>query len=420
MIGASGRSRAVSFDPFSVIPMFVGSRRLQRHSAWLLLPWLLLGLIVVLVTAIDGSLGGVRDIRWLSDIAAVFGRSVPVTPPRVPLLRDVPDVALFFLIMLGYIMLHRQWIRISDCLPNLRERQSIIPRDEPRRHWVLTPLGYRWLLGPEQAPGGLVRLEAKLRRFPRTFKIVLVVVVVGGGLLLAILLRGALDQNVLKVFVPTALSPAEQQQWLVEARANWWASSAHPVGYVLYVLIAWLGMSLIIAYNVMGFITVYVAVAVFLVTDAKAEWLNRDGWFGWLPMTDLFRSVYWTIALFCAVMSVLVALLGSQTPIAVIGLIALYALLIPVYTFIPWLVFRSVEATARELRERELSIMLAEVDARDIGRWQVFVTEFARCREARIRPMSLGRLQLSGFASVVLLPIVLTLLQVFLPLGLGR
>src|SRR5262249_6711817 len=158
-------------------------------------------------------------------------------------------------------------------------------------------------------------------------KALLVVIVLGGGLVLTILLRNALDQNVLRVFVPTGLSPDAQEQWLTEARQNWWAGSAHPAGYTLYSLITWLGMSLIVAYNLMGIITVCVAIIVYLVTDPKADWLNKDGQYGWLPVAQVYRTVYWTIALFCAVISILVALLGSKTPIAVIGLAALYALL---------------------------------------------------------------------------------------------
>jgi hypothetical protein len=257
-------------------------------------------------------------------------------------------------------------------------------------------------------------------KFGAKLRVLTLAIIVFGGLVLAILLRDALDRNALTVFVPTDLRQPEQDAWLATARDSWWAGSSHPVGYLLYGVIAWLGMSLIVAYNVMGLIAVYVAIAIFMVSEPRADWFNRDGRYGWASMTRVYRTVYLTIVLFGAVMSILVVLLGSQTPIAVIGLAAMYLVLIPVYTFLPWVFFRRIEARIRESRIDELSALLDDVDTANLGLTREFVAEFDRCRGARIRPMSIGRLRFSGFASVVALPIALTLLQILLPLGLGR
>jgi hypothetical protein len=418
MMGFAGRTSA--FDPFAIIPIFVGKKTRDGHSRRLAVPWLIVGLIVIVATAIEGTLGKLSDVRWASDVHAVFSRSVPVTPPRVPLLRDLPDLALFLLIMIGYVLLHRQWQLISECLPRLRESNTLTPSDQPRRNWLTSVFGLDSVIGDPGDRGALDRLEDRLGQVrPRT-KLVTVGIVLGGGLVLAILLRSALDQNALRVFVPTRLSPDEREHWLAEARRNWWAGSVHPAGYILYGMITWLGMSLIIAYNLMGIITVCVAIIIYLVIDPKTDWLNKDGRYGWMPVAQVYRSVYWTIALFCVVISILVALLGTKTPLAVIGLVALYALLIPVYTVIPWMFFRDVEKQTREHRLNELTKMLVRVPPTNLERRLAFVAEFARCRDARIRPMSLGRLQFSWFMSVILVPVVLTILQILLPLGLGR
>lgn len=417
-MGFAGRTS--TFDPFAIIPIFVGKKVRDGHSVWLVVPWLIIGLIVIAATAIEGTLGTLSDVRWASDLHAVFSRSVPVTPPRVPLLRDLPDLALFLLIMIGFVLLHRQWQLISECLPRLRKSNTLTPRDRPRRNWLTFVFGLDPVIGEPGDPGAFDRMECRLGQVRTRTKLVMVGIVLGGGLVLAILLHNALDQNALRVFVPTRLSPGEREHWLTEARLNWWAGSPHPAGYILYGLITWLGMSLIVAYNLMGIITVCVAIIVYPVIEAKADWLNKDGRYGWMPVAQVYRSVYWTIALFCAVISILVALLGGKTPLAVIGLAALYALLIPVYTVIPWMVFRGVEKQAREHRLNELTEMLQGVDRANLERRLAFVAEFARCRDARIRPMSLGRLQLSWFMSVILVPVVLTVLQILLPLGLGR
>jgi hypothetical protein len=407
------------FDPFYLIPLF-GRDAKDRSIVSLLLPMIVIGAAVLVAATVEGTLGTLSDVSWFTDLQYVFGRSVPYTPPHIPLLRDGPDIALFALIAAGLLLLHRQWKYIGACAPQLRKEGTIVPGERPRTNGLTRALGLNRLIGTSGDYRGFDELERKLLLVGNRFRSFLVAFIVLGGLVLALLLREALDENALRVFVPTDLTPAEQQQWLAQARESWWAGSAHPIGYVLYGLIAWFGMSLIVGYNVMGIITVYVAIAIFLVSKPTADWYNRDGRFGWFAMTLVYRTVYWTIVLFGAVMSVLVALLGSRTPIAVIGLAAMYLLLIPVYTFLPWLVFRRVEADIRASRIRELNDALDGIDKNDLGRTQAFVAEFDRCRNAKIRPMSIGRLRLSGFASVVALPIGLTLLQTLLPLGLGR
>jgi len=412
-------SRPLPFDPFSFIPVF--AKRLSRlHSGWLVVPWLAVGLLVLVITDIEGALGTLSDIRWLTDLEHVFGRHVPETPPRVPLIRDVFDMALFLLMGVGFVLLHRQWQYIARCMPRLLEAKVIVPRRQPRLSRLTGLLGMNRLIGEHEDDGAYERLDRKLTSVGLGVKLFLVAFVVLGGLVLAFLLRSALDENVLRVFVPTDVSPLKQQQWLVEARNSWWAGRTHPIGYALYNLITWFGMSLIVAYNVMGIIAVYVGIAVYLVIDPAADWYNRDGRYGWLPMAEVYRTVYWSIILFCVVMSVLVALLGSKTPIAIIGLAVLYALLIPIYTFVPWLVFRKIEEQARADRQTVISKALEGTDESDFEKTQAFVAEFARCRNVRIRPMSIGRLTFSGFASLVLLPIGLTLVQIYFPFGFGR
>jgi hypothetical protein len=420
MVGIAEQAKQTeAFDPFDFIPGF--AKKVSGISTgWLILPWLAAGLVVLAGTVFEGTLGTFTDLRWFTDLQYVFGRYVPETPPHVPLIRDAPDIALFLLMAAGALLLHRQWKSIRDCIPRLRDADTIVPCCQPRLNRLTRLLGLNRLIGKNEDYRAFTRLEGTLRGVGPGLKVFLAAFVLVGGLVLAVLLRGALDENVLRVFVPTDASPLEQQRWLAEARNNWWAGPTHPIGYVLYGLLTWFGMSLIVAYNVMGIITVYVAIAVYLVTNPDADWYNKDGRYGWLPMTEVYRTVYWTIVLFGAVMSILVALLGSKTPIAVIGLACLYMLLIPVYTLVPWLFFRKVEKQARDSRQEALGKALEGVDRTDVEKTQAFVAEFARCRDARIRPMSIGRLSFTGFASVVLLPIGLTLLQIFVPFGIGR
>jgi hypothetical protein len=419
LVAEAGKS-STTFDPFSVIPIFAGRRLREGHLHWLVAPWVALGMLVIVITAAEGTLGSLPDMHWVSDVGSVFSRSAPYSAPRFPLFRDLPDLMLFLLIVLGFVMLHRQWRNIAGCVPRLLEEGTLRRSSTPKRNAITTALRLNAVIGD---PGDQESFERIQRHFSRTgwrVKVAMLIVVLGGGLGLAVLLRLALDQYGFQTWIPSSLTGAARQDWLAEARRSWWASSAHLPGYLLFGLFAWLGMSIIVAYNLMGIVTVAFAVAVYQVIEPSAEWFNKDGVYGWQPVAEVYQSVYKTVALFCAIISILVALLGSKTPLAVIAFAALILLPIPVYVYVPLQVFLSLEKKAKELRLRELTDMLRHVDHADLASRQAFIAEFAYLRDARIRPMSLSRLQISGFTSAILIPIGLTLLQIYLPLGLGR
>ena len=411
---------SIKFDPFSVIPIFPAERLREGRPHWLVAPWLALGLVVIVTTAIEGTLGSMSDVRWVDDVGSVFSQSAMYSPPRFPLFRDLPDLLLFLLIVVGFVMLHRQWKNIKGCVPRLLRENTLKKSSAPKHNMITAVLRLNTVIGDPGDQESFDRIQRHFGQVPRRVKVAMLIIVLGGGLGLAILLRIALDQNGFQLWVPSALSATAKQQWLAEARRSWWASSAHLPGYLLFGLFAWLGMSIIVAYNLMGIVTVYFAVAVYQVIEPSAEWFNKDGAFGWQPVADVYQSVYKTVALFCLIISTLVALLGSKTPLAVIAFAALILLPIPVYVYIPLQVFLRLERDAKNLRLTELSDMLLHVDRADLARRQAFIAEFAYLRQARIRPMSLSRLQVSGFTSAILIPIGLTLLQIYLPLGLGR
>ncbi len=70
-----------------------------------------------------------------------------------------------------------------------------------------------------------------------------------------------------------------------------------------------------------------------------------------------------------------------------VALILLYLLLAPVYTLVRWFVFRNVEMVAKAKRRAVLAEGMRGVEDGDLARMQLYVAEFARCREAKIRPM---------------------------------
>jgi hypothetical protein len=266
----------------------------------------------------------------------------------------------------------------------------------------------------------LDRLQERMGRIQRRTRLLVSIGVLAGGFVLAALAGAGLRRSVFEVLAPTDANPAESQQWLTLARDGWWAAPSHPVGFLCYGAITWFAMCLVLTCNVVGLVTVYLAVALYFVADLGADWYNRDGRYGWMPVTRIYRTVYYCLVLLGTGISVVVALLGSNVAISLAGLIALYVLMVPVWTVIPWILFHRVEHDARRQRLDELSAAIADIDRCDIGRVQSFVSEVARCRTARINPTRLGNVPLGAFASLVLLPIMLTTLQIYAEVGLGH
>jgi len=179
-------------------------------------------------------------------------------------------------------------------------------------------------------------------------------------------------------------------------------------------------MELVLASNTVGVVSVYVAVALYFVAEMSADWRNRDGRYGWHPVVPICRSVYLCLVLLGTGISFVVVALGTQIIFSLIGLVALYVLLLPLFTVVPWAVFRRVEMQARARRRAELVDLGATIKDHDLERLPMLVAEFTRCRKAHINPMRLSGLPSGAFATVVLLPIILTALQIFAQIGLGR
>jgi hypothetical protein len=406
------------FDPFEWIPVFSVKFR-EMHSGWLFLPGLLVAGVVVVVTAAEGTLGSFRDFRPAQDAQQAFSGTVRYTEPNFTLMRDVPSWTLFLVIAAGVVLIHQQWKYISAALPELRREGIVVPARRARSTAFSRLLRVDRLVGQCADYQALDRLDQGMGKIGGRTKTLLAIGVLVGGLMLATLVANGLTEGVFRVLVPTDMSMDERQQWLTMVRESWWAGPNHPAGYLLYGAILWFSMCLILACNVVGLVTVYMAMALYFVAELKADWYNRDGRYGWTPVAKIYRTVYYCLVLLGTGISFVVALLGPQLAVSMTALITLYLVMIPVWTVIPWLLFRKVERRARRRRLDDLMKDVGKIDNNDLGTVQSLVTEITRCRDARINPMRLGRVPLGAFASVVLLPIVLTGLQIYAQVGLG-
>jgi hypothetical protein len=406
------------FDPFNIMPVFPGKLK-DAGTGWIVTAGLAVLLVTVVVTVIDGSFGTASDFRFVTDLRYLFSGSVPRTEPRFPLLRDASSVLFFALVVAGFVLLHRLWRDIGSGLRELRDTQMLVPRRRPRSNAVSRLLGLDWMLRGCADYEALDRLEDRLGNVSPRTKALLTIFVAIASFAFATVLGNSLSQNLFRVLAPTDATPEEQEHWLTLAKQNWWAGPNHPAGLVIYSAMAILAVTLIIVINVVGITAVYVVVALYFVAEPRADWYNRDGRYGWTPVARVFRSAYWALALFGMGIAMLVMVLGPNVSISVVSLIVLYLLLVPVYTLVPWLVFRTVEGAVKKRRHEELSTAVKDIDEHDLAKRQLYVTEFTYCRHARIRPMRLRTASAGAFTTVVLLPILLTLLQIYAQIGLG-
>jgi hypothetical protein len=408
-----------TFDPFDLVPLFPGRLR-KRSSGWLIIPGIAMALLVVAVTTVEGTLGTAADVRWIEDIGHAFSPSVPVTEPNFPLLRDFSSIFLFLVIAAGVVLLHKQWQYMSVALPRLRELHVIKPLRRPTSTLASRMLGVDRLVRGAADYAALDRLNERMARFSTRTKIVLSGMVIVVAFVLATLAGNALDTEMFVFLAPTDADQAQREQWLMESRKTWWAGPDHPMGLALFGFMTWFAMALVLACNVVGLTTVYLAVGLYFVADFDADWYDRDGRYGWMPVARICRTMYLCLVLLGGGISFVVVVLGVNIAFSMIGLIALYVLFIPVFTVVPWAVFRKIERRARHKRLQDLARASQRYGGTDPAQARTFVDEFARCRGARINPMRLRAVPSGAFLSVVLLPILLTALQIYTQAGLGR
>ncbi|TDD25585.1 hypothetical protein E1287_37130 [Actinomadura sp. KC06] len=151
------------------------------------------------------------------------------------------------------------------------------------------------------------------------------------------------------------------------------------------------------------------------VAELQADWLNRDGRYGWMPLFLLYRTVYRSLVLHGIGLSFLLLQLGVNNLPELSILVMMWLVAVPVYALIPYRIYRREEETMRESRVRYLEQVLAvrgwDVD-REPDRFQQIALEIGRARSMTLHPMGLAPYRASPFLAAVLLPVVLTLAQI--------
>ncbi|GLW91368.1 hypothetical protein [Actinokineospora globicatena] len=413
---ADRRISTGDLDPFA----FTGIYRWFKdwHSAWLLLVGVGYIGAVLIGAASAGAIGTVEDFQVVDDVKRILQLPVTeVSQPSFPLIRDVTTWLLCGSVIAGTVLLHRHWSYLSTCLSKLAENGAIIAKPAVRSTRVSRALRIDAIVAgkdPQEAFGHFI---ARVNQTLREHRAHLVVPMGILSLVLAVLLWLGMENSLFQTVAPPGLSDYERQVWLETAYQHWWAGGKHHFARLLYLLLAWYAIFVILAFQVVGVCAIYVTIAMHYLVDPSADWLNSDGRYGWAPLARFYRTVMWANAILGTSLTTVLASLGV-TNVAWIGvLVALYVLLMPVFTVAPWVLFRHAGRRAVDTRVAQIKALALANGVRiaeDIERMGPYLAEIDRCRTADIRPLRMGTISLFTQFTLVFLPIVLAGAQIWL------
>jgi hypothetical protein len=400
------------FKPFTSVP---GASRLAAIPS----PWLLATLPALLAlmfgaASLEGTVGSFRDARPLDDIRLALGVHGTGSPPHFALLRDFLTLWLVGAIALTATLIHRQWQLMSVCVRDLELGGAIVARRD-RRPSTLLEMGDR--LFPRGKQGDHDALETVIRQAgeciaslrSRAGWIILVALVCS-----AIVMVGERTALFSEFVPPSSLADGRSSAWLHNAYNSWWASFNHPVGALVYLAVATLGIYLVVMQNAIGFVCAYFVLTLPKVATMDADWLNRDGLYGWRPIALVFRTVYWSLLLHGVTLALIVVTLGPAHVLAIVPLLLIWLIATPIYIGNSILAFRRVEREARRSRLRSLETEMTDlgITAKSpLSMLMPYLFEIDRVACAKIRPLSLGWARESVVFSAFILPLILTAVQ---------
>jgi pimeloyl-ACP methyl ester carboxylesterase len=170
---------------------------------------------------------------------------------------------------------------------------------------------------------------------------------------------------------------------------------------------------------------VYLGVAMPALVDFGADWDDPEECYGWSPLSRMYRTVYWSLMLHGGTLTMLLVVLGVDNFRWLVGLAFLWSLVLPLYTVIPWLVFRRVRTLVADRRMRDIDAGLendlqrSEFDTQKRDFRRLAKEQRQAVANARIVPLRLPRLQVPPFIVLGLFPIILTILSVWFSLSFG-
>jgi hypothetical protein len=345
----------------------------------------------------------------------VLGIEASPSPAAFPLARDVLSWLLIVVVVATCVLVHRQWQYIARSLPDMATSGIIRPvKRLPSSSRSRLLLLHR-ILGDCDPESAFIVLATRVNHFfSKASRWVSWTSALLAAIFTGLLFLGEKSTGVFRFMMPDNLDHRAQHDWLQAAYSSWWASSAHPLGEFCFFLMTFLIIYVILLQNIVGIVIAYGALALPEVVIMDADWLDRDGYFGWLPIVRIYRTVYLSLALHGLALSILLIVLSVRGFPWMLGLVGLWVIVLPIYLLGPWAVFRSVEKNIKKRRMERIKELMDEqnVDTDNLEKLPVYLAEIQRAREARIRPIRVPGYQIPPFVVVALLPILLTIAQI--------
>jgi hypothetical protein len=410
------------FDPFATSPVLHRLRNVSSKRVALTFPVFLA--LAAFAALSEGNFGGISDIQPVADVVrALGGDTDPVSRASFPLLRDWGDIFILAAVAGTCVIVHRQWVLMRACLPALLASGALRERRVPASNFTTfqrlcrypalvanTPSG-TYIQALADQTNGAIRRSCRFQLIPAAVAAVLTF----------LLVLGEQRNGLFRVFIPDSLTDAEAEEWLSRAYGSWWASTDHIVGVTIYCAIVFVGLYVVVIQNIVGVAAVYFLYGLATVAEYDADWLNRDGAYGWAAIGRAMQTVRWSLALHGATLSLGVFMLGVNNVPWVAAILAIWICAVPAYWILPNLLFKRVSDGARRARVEhiERARHAAGVRPDDLQAAEFFREAIERAHSAPIRPLQIPRRELPAYVVVILLPVVLAVAQTIVPLRWG-
>ena len=400
-----------TFDPFLTVPYL--RRSVGWNSSALLITLPVVALLLFAATWVEGTLGTLSSLQVRHDVRAALG--VPHTPPSqpaFPLMRDLSSIILITVICLTVPLVHLQWKYMRQVIPSLVANGALRPRTTP-----IFRQTHRLMLHPRVVPttsgsAGVDKLVAfanrTLSRIGRSSGLV-----VGVSFVLALLVAVPPTQNGIFQNIASGVPHAELKVWLAHSYHSWWASTDHLAGFILYVLLLALGIFLVIIQNTAGLVSVWTLLGLSAVAEFDLDWLNRDQNFGWASVANTYRTVVLSLIIDGTALSVTLLALGLKNFPWTIAIVLVWMVMLPATTIGPLVALRGISKTAQAKR---VDTLVSETTITDVADGERLRTLIQGIHKVRAHPLRVSRLNLYALFVAILLPILLTIAQIYFTL----
>ncbi len=401
-------------DPFTASGFFSAARRLSPPVAFALAPLILL--LPVISAAAEADISATGRFSRSSDLRHLLGLSSSyVSGPVMPLRRDGLTILLILLVGYTFVCAYGQCCSIADCIPGL-ERSGVLQwRASPRIELVPKILrrSVSLSLGSDAGSRSMFAdwLRNRMSRIRRTEPFLLALAAVLAAAFQFLILK----TRSLEVLAPYSYSHPERVKWAIQVYRSWWASYYHWPGAIAFFLIATFGIFIILLQNAVLTATVSTASVLRAFAEPGVDWLNADGHYGWLPVERVFRASYLSVGLRGLSLSALIIGFGERSRTLFLLVAVGWLVFVLIYHVVP---YRTLFVHVNGTRLAQIDSLIDESMDYRVGRGKrrreaerFYAEEIRRVREASINPMHLPKWQFSTFALAVLLPVILTVVQ---------